>query len=312
MTSNAVLQSLNNKSRTDLFPMLQLARHGNRDGLEFEGSFSVEETQEIVDVLQKMTRARDVILRVNLEYIRSASQSDSYRTEPPFKLQGSYRNMNKIAEKINPVMNDGEFAALLAGHYEGESQTLTTGAEANLLKFKSINGLLTPEDSGRWVSICESFRTQNKVKHLGGDAMGAMLGEVISLGARLGGIGSALEKGVEKMGQQKLANRDIDLGWVDDADDLGWDAVKAELGAWMEDPEFWKRVRFYARSVQPILKDLEPMRKMLLETPIEKWPGGGEGEKLENLRQSMNRILWTYGGIIKLLRKASKAEGADS
>jgi hypothetical protein len=48
MTSNAVLQSLNNKSRNDLFPMLQLAGHGDRDGLEFEGSFGVEETQEIV------------------------------------------------------------------------------------------------------------------------------------------------------------------------------------------------------------------------------------------------------------------------
>ena len=27
------------------------------------------------------------------------------RVEPPFKLQGSYRNMNKLAEKISPVMN---------------------------------------------------------------------------------------------------------------------------------------------------------------------------------------------------------------
>ena len=43
---------------------------------------------------------RDVILKVNLEYIRSAAQADEYRTEPPFKLQGSYRNMNKMAEKI--------------------------------------------------------------------------------------------------------------------------------------------------------------------------------------------------------------------
>lgn len=40
--------------------------------------------------------------------------------------------------------------------------------------------------------------------------------------------------------------------------------------------------------------------------PLSRSPGGGEGEKLENLRQSIHRILWTYGGVIKLLRKSSK------
>ena len=47
-----------------------------------------------------------------------------------------------------------------------------------------------------------------------------MLGEVISLGERLGGIGSALEKGVEKMGRGGIADPVIDLGWVDEAEDL--------------------------------------------------------------------------------------------
>ena len=41
-------------------------------------------------------------------YIASAAQDDAFRTEPPFKLQGSYRNMNKLAEKVVPVMNDAE------------------------------------------------------------------------------------------------------------------------------------------------------------------------------------------------------------
>jgi hypothetical protein len=63
---------------------------------------------------------------VNAQYIASASQEDAYRTEPPFKLQGSYRNMNKIAEKIVAVMNDDEVERLIDDHYQGESQTLTT------------------------------------------------------------------------------------------------------------------------------------------------------------------------------------------
>ena len=45
---------------------------------------------------------------MNQEYIRSASQDDAFRTEPPFKLQGSYRNMNKLAEKVVSAMNDAE------------------------------------------------------------------------------------------------------------------------------------------------------------------------------------------------------------
>ncbi|MFQ9246271.1 MAG: hypothetical protein ACLR3R_02265 [Clostridium paraputrificum] len=49
--------------------------------------------------LEKLFKVRDIVLKVNLEYIYSAGQSDEYRSEPAFKLQGSYRNMNKIAEK---------------------------------------------------------------------------------------------------------------------------------------------------------------------------------------------------------------------
>ena len=45
---------------------------------------------------------------------------------------------NKLAEKIFSVMNDKELETLLLSHYENESQTLTSGAEANLLKFKEL------------------------------------------------------------------------------------------------------------------------------------------------------------------------------
>ena len=87
---------------------------------------------------------REIILRVNQEYVRSAAMEDAYRTEPPFKLQGSYRNMNKIAEKILPLMTDAEVASLIADHYRGEAQTLSQAAESNLLKWREIHALATP------------------------------------------------------------------------------------------------------------------------------------------------------------------------
>jgi hypothetical protein len=98
-----------------------------------------------------MLRVRDVVYRVNQQYIASAAQDDRYRTEPPFRLQGSYRNMNKLAEKISPVMNEDELQQLISDHYLGEAQLLTTGAEENLLKLAELRGVLddTQASAGR-------------------------------------------------------------------------------------------------------------------------------------------------------------------
>ena len=118
-------------------------------------------------MLRKLERLfRQVLLAVNGEYIRSASMDDAFRTEPPFKLQGSYRNMNKLAEKIVAVMNDEELEALIDDHYQGEAQTLTTGAEHNLLKLAELRGRLAGEAAERWQQILRDFR---RVKALGGE-----------------------------------------------------------------------------------------------------------------------------------------------
>lgn len=157
-TSNPALNRLAMRSSKDVNTALQLAETGPREGLDFEGTYSPEELSEVISVLKKLIRVRDIVLRVNEEYIRSAGQSDAYRTEPPFKLQGSYRNMNRLAEKISPVMNDAELEELIQDHYRNEAQTLTTGAEANLLKFREITSTLDPSDAARWEEIKKTFR----------------------------------------------------------------------------------------------------------------------------------------------------------
>jgi hypothetical protein len=75
-------------------------------------------------------------------------QADAYRTEPPFKLQGSYRNMNKIAEKVVAAMNAQELETLIDDHYRGEAQTLTTGAEQNLLKLAELRERMSDARGG--------------------------------------------------------------------------------------------------------------------------------------------------------------------
>ncbi len=180
LTSNAVLARVASRASKDIYSILRLANSGDREGIELEGNYSTEELNEIVSVLKKMLVVRDVILRVNAEYIASAAQADDYRTEPPFKLQGSYRNMNKLAEKVLPIMNDEELRSMILAHYEGESQTLTTGAEANMLKFREMFDFATEEELARWKDIKDTFCRNQKFR--GMDSSDSMTQAVTMLG----------------------------------------------------------------------------------------------------------------------------------
>lgn len=157
ITSNAVLSRLSSRSQEDVYAVMQIAESGSTEGANFDGNYSPQEIDEMVSVMKKLMRVRDTILRVNMEYIRSAAMEDAYRTEPPFRLQGSYRNMNRITEKILPVMTDAEVEGIIVDHYENESQTLTTGAESNLLRFREMEGTLSDEDTERWTEIKRRF-----------------------------------------------------------------------------------------------------------------------------------------------------------
>jgi hemerythrin superfamily protein len=46
---------------------------------------------------------------------------------------------------------------MIADHYLGEAQLLTTGAESNLLKLAELRGNMTVEQSERWVQIKKDF-----------------------------------------------------------------------------------------------------------------------------------------------------------
>ena len=109
---------------------------------ELSHDYSGVERDDIVQTMRHMMQCRDVLLRVNEQYIFAAAQDDTLRTEPAFKLQGSYRNMAKLSEKLAPAMNTEEVNALISDHYRGESQTLTSGARANLLKLEELRGRL--------------------------------------------------------------------------------------------------------------------------------------------------------------------------
>ncbi len=193
VTSNAVLAPLASRSQKDVHAFIRLAAGGDRETAGFEGSYSSQEVEEIVAVMKKLVAVREVVLRVNQEYIHSAAQADEFRTEPAFRLQGSYRNMNRLAEKVVPLMNDAELQGVIADHYRGEAQTLTTGAEANQLKFKELIGMQTEAEQARWEEIKRTFQRNQLVRGADqNDPIARVVGQ-------LAGIQQAIENCLERI-----------------------------------------------------------------------------------------------------------------
>ncbi len=191
LTSHPLLTRLVTASSSDQHIIFRAAEKGEEQGLALEGNLSPEEVQDMLAVLRKMIAVREVVLKVNHAYIASAGQQEAYRVEPPFLLQGSYRNMARLTEKLSPLMNDQELQALLLAHYTSEAQTLSAGTEANLLRFRRMIGVATPEENQRWEDILRMFGEQ---KQLSMDRLGQLVQEMKSFTQGLAAISDALKK----------------------------------------------------------------------------------------------------------------------
>ncbi|NSL56908.1 DNA repair ATPase [Uliginosibacterium sp. IMCC34675] len=170
ITANPVLLPLASRDPKDVHRLVRLAEGEEVPGSEFSHAYSAQELDELTALLQRLFRARNMLLKVNASYIASAAQQEDYRSEPPFKLQGSYRNMSKLAARITPLMTEQELDSLLRDHYRGEAQTLTTGAEENLLKLAHLLEAPTPDEQARWQEIRDEFM---RLRKLGGSDDGS-------------------------------------------------------------------------------------------------------------------------------------------
>ena len=167
----------------------------NNSNFDLEGNFSSQEIEDFKQVLQKIIQVRNTVLKTNALYIKSAAMSDEYRNEPTFKLQGSYRDMNKLVAKIQPILTEKEVAAIVLNHYQNESQTLTTGAESNLLKLKEIMQIQTKAEQKRWEEIKTTFIKNKLIKGVGGeDRMAQIVALLSEFSDGLNGIKDVLKK----------------------------------------------------------------------------------------------------------------------
>ncbi len=206
LTSNAALAPLATREMDDFYKLVRMARGEQVASSELRHNYSTAEINEIVAVLKHLFKVQQVLLAVNQQYIASAAQDDAYRTEPPFRLQGSYRNMNRLAEKIVAAMNEDELDALVTDHYVGEAQTLTIGAEENLLKLAELRGNATPEQQARWDQIKKGYVRRQA---LGGedDPTSRLIAQLNFLGGQVDHIAEAIHKAAAKPVDEQILSQ---------------------------------------------------------------------------------------------------------
>ncbi|MFG2908296.1 DNA repair ATPase [Kitasatospora sp. NPDC048286] len=158
LPANPHLAPLATAERTDLDTLL--ARACGLPGGTLAGAWPAAEAERMTAVLAGLLHLRSTVLAVNRAYLASAAQDDRARTEPPFLLQGSYRNMAKLAQRLDPALTRPELDALLADHYRAEAQPLGADAEAQLLKLAELRGVLTEEQEARWAQLKRSWRSR--------------------------------------------------------------------------------------------------------------------------------------------------------
>ncbi len=165
LTANQVTAPLAGRDRNDLQILLRAADGEAIDDSALSHAYSTAEVNDLVAVLRHLRAIQATVLAVNRRYIASAATDTAYRTEPAFLLQGSYRNMARMAARLIPAMTPAEVEAVIDDHYDAEAQALTGDAEANLLRLADMRGAMTDEQKARWDEIIEAFQ---RTQRLGG------------------------------------------------------------------------------------------------------------------------------------------------
>ena len=178
---NEVLAPVLSRGRKDLEVLLRAATGGAVRSDELQHRYTASELQSITATLAHLLRVRDVLLKVNAGYIASATVDDHLRGEPAFLLQGSYRNMARIAQRVLPAMTAAEVDTLVTDHYRAESQTLAAAAGWNLLKLRVVIGTATDSDLAQLAELRGRWQESNAA----GDPLAVMANALSNIASAL-------------------------------------------------------------------------------------------------------------------------------
>ena len=269
LTSNLVTAPLATREPADTHRLIRMAQGEEVPAGELKHGYAASELQELVAVFQRMFKVQSVLLKVNMQYIASAAQDERFRAEPAFKLQGSYRNMNKLTEKVVAAMTDDELERLIDDHYQGESQTLTTAAEQNLLKLAEMRGRLTPEKAKRWEDIKQGFA---RVKRMGGredDPVARVTGQLSGIEEQLGAVRDAVMQAASQVASRGANTGSNPAGAVvphlESLRDAVLEVAKVGREANATPPPPPPQAAMPAMDLTPYLKHLAQLLKALTE-----------------------------------------------
>jgi hypothetical protein len=294
LTANSVLSPLATRSAKDIDKILRMAMGESIATTELEHGYSGAELAEITAVLQRLFRVRDVLLKVNAEYILSASQEDAYRTEPPFKLQGSYRNMTKMAGKVVAAMNDDELERLVDDHYRGESQTLTVGGEQNLLKLAELRNRMSPTQKTRWAEIKAEFKRRKTMGSGDDDPVARVTGTLSVLGQNLDQIKDALGQAVSRADVAERDRKDMIVALAETAK-LQGELTRAAL----TDGRDRSAPPWLAESLGELQRSIQSIGKPEVQVTVE--PPRGYADMLSQ------QIAITEQTLVPLVQSAAKS-----
>lgn len=164
---NDVLAPVIGRGRAELEALLDAALGSPLRPEGLVHRYAPTELSAVTGTLANLVRARDALLRVNAAYIASATVDDALRGEPPFLLQGSYRNMARLAGRLVAAMTPEEVDVAVLDHYRAESQTLAASAGWNLAKLPIVLGRASPEDEQR----VDELRSQWRESNVGSDPL---------------------------------------------------------------------------------------------------------------------------------------------
>ncbi|WP_223165046.1 DUF7902 domain-containing protein [Massilia frigida] len=256
LVSHPVLQALAMRDPRDVARLIRMAQGEALATGALAHPYSSAEVSEIVKVLQRLFKVRDALLGVNMAYIASAAQDDAYRTEPPFKLQGSYRNMSKLTPKVSALMNDAELDALLRDHYRGEAQTLTSGAEENLLKLAHLLGQPSEAEQARWHALVDDFVRLRKQG--GNDADGAtrVANTLSEIGKQIAALARHVAPAVHVTVPEQASLQDAVLRLADSYEQALLPLISAMNHKMRLDHSIWDHVRDSGADIKEIEKRL--------------------------------------------------------
>jgi hypothetical protein len=164
---NDVLAPVIARGRKELEALLDAAHGAPLRADAVSHHYAPTELSAVTRTLSHIERARDALLKVNAAYIESATVDDALRGEPAFLLQGSYRNMARLAGRLVAAMTPEEVDIAVRDHYQAEAQTLAAAAGWNLAKLPIVLGTATPADVAR----VDELRAQWRESNVGADPL---------------------------------------------------------------------------------------------------------------------------------------------